>query len=150
MEQRSNRHVFKLQPRLPCWPILTFFLKLGLSHLFTTMNTNFPQIKHYLLWNIMDRLCYQILLLHFNTLFSLYRTAYNSAACLVILHFKQIFILPSGPKVLIQYDILIQMFQTSVKLSLSIFHDHWSLTNFPSCHFILILQSHVICTLSLK
>jgi hypothetical protein len=27
MEQRSNRHLFKLQLWLPCWPILTFFSK---------------------------------------------------------------------------------------------------------------------------
>jgi hypothetical protein len=31
MEQRSNRHLFKLQPRQPCWPNLSFFSNLEIS-----------------------------------------------------------------------------------------------------------------------
>jgi hypothetical protein len=86
-----NRHLFKLQPGLPCWPILTFFSKLETfpcvhndEHKFLPANTLFALDQSEFL---MDRLCYQILLLHFITFFSIYRTIYNPARCLVILHY---------------------------------------------------------------
>ena len=80
MEQHSNRHLFKLQPGLPCWTILTFFSKLETvpsvhnnEHKFSPTKTLLSQDQFEF---FMDRLCYQIILLHFETLWSLYITAY--------------------------------------------------------------------------
>ena len=157
MEQRSNRHLFKLLLDCPVGQSTPSFLSQRLSHLFTMMNTSFPQLKHCLPWINLNSswtdygtryLCF--ISIYF-VVFRERHTIFNPATCLVNLHYKQIFISPSGPKVLIQ-DSMIYLFKyfKNLKLSLSIFHDHQSLTNFPSCHFILILQSNVICTLSLK
>ena len=70
-----------------------------LSHLFTTMNTNFPQLKHCFLWNSLWTGCaaryFCFILIHI-VVFTEQHTVYNPSTCLVILYYKQIFILPSG------------------------------------------------------
>ena len=71
------------------------------------MNRNCPPPKDCLLWINLNSLwtdCatryFCFILIHF-VVFTEQHTIYNPATCLVILHYKQIFILPSGPKVLI-------------------------------------------------
>ena len=110
MEQRSNRHLFKLRPGLPCWSILTFSSKLETVLSVHNDEHKFPPAKTLFALDqsefFMDRLSYHILLLYFITLCSLYRTAYNPVTYKVILQYKQIFILPSGLKMLIYNSII--------------------------------------------